>query len=75
LPSSPNMGDRITLLDATGSFATNALTINPNGLTIMGQTGKMLQLSDNNVAVELVFYNSTYGWRILDTSAFSQNYV
>lgn len=75
LPASPQLGDRITFVDATGSFGTNPLTINPNGLTIMGQTGKSLQLSDNNVSVDLVFYNATYGWRIIDTSTFAPNYV
>jgi hypothetical protein len=75
LPSSPILGDRITFIDAAGSFATNNLTIDPNGLTIMGQTGKKMVLSDNNICVDLVFYNSTYGWRIIDTAMFSPNYV
>jgi hypothetical protein len=75
LPESPQMGDRISLIDATGSFATNNLTVNPNGLSIMGQTGKSLLLSSDNITLDLVFYNSTYGWRIIDNSTFSQNYV
>ena len=75
LPASPSMGDRIVFLDATGSFGTNAFTIDPNGNTIMSQTGKKLQLNSANQGVELVFFNAMYGWRILDTSSFSQTYV
>jgi hypothetical protein len=75
LPYTPELGDRITLMDATSSFATNNLTIDPNGSTIMGQTGKKLLLSDSGITIDLVYYNSTYGWRIVDTSMFSQNYI
>lgn len=75
LPSSPNMGDRITIIDGAGTFAVNNLTVHPGSGTIMGQTGKNLILNTNNVAVDLVYYNSTYGWRIIETSSFNYTYA
>jgi|SRR5476651_428474 len=75
LPASPQLGDRIALTDATSSFSTNNLTIDPNGSTIMGQTGKKLLLTDSGISVDLVYYNSTYGWRLIDTTTFGQQYV
>jgi hypothetical protein len=69
------MGDRITIIDGAGTFAVNNLTVHPGSGTIMGQTGKNLILNTNNVAVDLVYYNSTYGWRIIETSSFNYTYA
>ena len=38
LPASPSVGDQIGLIDYAATFATNNLTINPNGLKIQSQT-------------------------------------
>jgi hypothetical protein len=74
LPASPVMGDRIKLIDATGSFSTNNLTVSPNGSSIMGNTNENLVLSNNNISIDLVYYNSTYGWRIIDPTTFGEIY-
>jgi hypothetical protein len=75
LPASPNLGDRITIVDGTGYFSTNNLTITPTGTTIMGQTGKSLLVSTANATIDLVFFNSANGWRVLDSSSFGLQYV
>ena len=61
LPASPSAGDSITLTDYAGTFATNNLTINPNGLKIQGGAENKL-VSINNSSVELVYIDTTRGW-------------
>ena len=61
LPASPATGAAIFFADAGGAYASNNLTINPNGLTIMGASGNMT-VSTNNQSVGLFYNGST--WRI-----------
>jgi hypothetical protein len=61
LPLNPNPGDQITLTDYAGTFATNNLTINPNGLKIQGGTANKIIASNGN-SVTLVYIDSTQGW-------------
>jgi hypothetical protein len=61
LPASPATGGAVFFADAGGAYATNNLIIDPNGLTIMGDSGNMT-VSTNNQSVGL-FYNGTT-WRI-----------
>ena len=61
LPASPNTGDVISLVDVTGKFATNNLTINPNSLKINGTTSSAT-LSTNREGVTLTYTGSTNGW-------------
>jgi hypothetical protein len=63
LPSSPSAGDQITLTDYAGTFATNNLTINPNGGKIRGSTDNAV-ISTSNNSVQLVYVDSTRGWII-----------
>jgi hypothetical protein len=65
LPSSPSEGNEVTIIDGTGSFGTNNLTIGRNGSTINGEVAD-LTLNLNDAHVQLVYYNSTYGWRVLN---------
>jgi hypothetical protein len=60
LPASPSTGGAIFFADAGGAFASNNLTINPNGQTIMGSAGNMT-VSNNNQSFGLFFNGAT--WR------------
>ena len=61
LPASPTIGDEITIVDYSESFATNNLTVNPNGSKTDGRTGNStLDVSGTNV--RFVFTDSTRGW-------------
>ena len=60
LPASPATGGAIFFADAGGAFASNNLTINPNGQTIMGASGNMT-VSNNNQSFGLFFNGAT--WR------------
>jgi hypothetical protein len=61
LPSAPATGAAILFADAGGAFATNNLTIDPNGGTIM-DSGSSMAVSTDNQTVGL-FYSGTT-WRI-----------
>jgi hypothetical protein len=63
LPASPALGDQIRFIDAAGTFDINNLTINRNGQLIMGEADNMT-VNTKNAAFSLVYYNSTYGWRL-----------
>jgi len=61
LPASPSAGDEITLTDYAGTWGTNNLTVNPNGMNIQGGTANAI-LSTNRASVQLVYVDSTQGW-------------
>ena len=61
LPASPTAGNMISIVDYAGTFATNNLTVNPNGNKIQGNTNNAT-LSTNREAVNLVYVDSTQGW-------------
>ena len=63
LPASASAGDQITLTDYAGTFGTNSLTINPNGLKIRGST-ENLQVTTSNNSLNLVYIDSTRGWLV-----------
>lgn len=63
LPSSPSMGDTIRVFDLTKTFDTNNLTIARNGQPIQGDAADMT-VNTEGAAFELVYSDSTYGWRI-----------
>jgi len=64
LPASPTAGNTIHILDAAASFDNNNLTVARNGKKIQGATND-LTITTENTGIGLVFYNDTYGWRIL----------
>ena len=68
LPSSPSLGDEISIADYTGTFNTNPLTLNPNGNKIRGGTVAKV-LNANNKAVKLVFTDSTEGWVVAGSAS------
>jgi hypothetical protein len=63
LPASPTMGDEIQIFDATGTAATNKITVANNSLKINGATDSAL-LDVNGVAAVFIYTGSTYGWRM-----------
>lgn len=64
LPASPSTGDTIEIYDIANTFDTNTLTVARNGQLIMG-TAEDLTVTTEGAAFNLVYYNVTYGWRIL----------
>ena len=67
LPASASTGDQIALVDYAGTFATNYLTLNPNGLKINGETLNKLIVSKRE-GVILTYIDSTQGW-VVTTAA------
>ena len=65
LPASPLLGDEIQFLDLTGTFDTNILTVDRNGLKIMGLTEDMT-VNVKNAGFSLVYTGVTYGWKITE---------
>jgi hypothetical protein len=61
LPSTPSLGDTIKIVDGTGNFATNNLTLSPGSEKIKGINGS-LTFNTNDLAVTLVYYNAARGW-------------
>ena len=61
LPASASVGDTIEVIDYAGTFQTNKVTINPNGLKIQGQAGN-LTLTLERVGVRIVYLDATQGW-------------
>src|SRR5210317_532413 len=61
LPSSPTIGDEISLVDVAGTFDTNNLTVDRNGKPIQGSATD-LTVAVERAAFTLVFYADTQGW-------------
>lgn len=64
LPATPTLGDTVLIHDVAGNFSTNNLTVDRNGELIMGLAAD-LTLSTDDETVELVYINSTAGWRVI----------
>jgi len=64
LPINPSMGDSIYILDATGSFGINSITVYGNGEKIQGSMEPLI-LDVDSSETKLIYYNSTYGWRVV----------
>jgi hypothetical protein len=61
LPASPTAGQLISIIDYAGTFATNNLTINPNGNKINSNTSNVVLIT-NREAINLVYIDSIQGW-------------
>ena len=64
LPAIPNLGDKITIYDASNLAGTNNITINSNSGKINGTVQNAI-MDVNGVVNTLVYTGSTYGWRFL----------
>jgi hypothetical protein len=64
LPASASLGATISVVDHKGTFATNNLTINSNGLNLMGSVQTLI-LNVNYRNVTLVYSGATQGWVIV----------
>ena len=62
LPASPTLGDTIAVYDATGTAATNNITIARNGNKINGQTLNAIIDVDQSSSI-FTYTGSTLGWR------------
>lgn len=62
LPASPTLGDTIAIYDATGTAATNNITIARNGSNINGVADDAI-IDVNQASSILVYTGATVGWR------------
>jgi len=67
LPASPSAGNIVQLTDYAGTWATNNVTVAPNGAKITGSTSNSV-LSVAGSSLALVYIDTTQGW--LPYSAF-----
>ena len=69
LPSSPSVGDEVTIMDGSASngFATNNVTVGRGGSKIEGATSDDT-LATNNQCVTLIFANAAKGWLYKSTN-------
>jgi len=61
LPASPSAGNYVQITDYAGTFATNNVTINPNGNKLDGSTNNVLMVT-NRETIAFVYIDSTQGW-------------
>jgi hypothetical protein len=61
LPASATAGDYIQIVDYAGTFLTNNITLNPNGLKINGSTDNRV-LNTAREGVVITYVDSTQGW-------------
>jgi len=73
LPASPSAGNVVAISDYAATFATNNITVNPNGNKIAGSTLNKL-LNTSGIAVTFVYVDSIEGWIITD-SGLQSNFI
>jgi len=61
LPASPAAGNYVVITDYARTWATNAVTINPNGGKIQASTSN-ITLNISGQSISLVYIDSTQGW-------------
>jgi len=61
LPASPSAGDEVNIIDISGTFDTNNLTVGRNSEKIMGLS-EDLTVATERAAFTLVYSGSTNGW-------------
>lgn len=61
MPASASVGDIISFIDYAGTWATNNVTLNRNGLNIQGNAANAI-LSTNRQSENFVYVDATQGW-------------
>ena len=61
LPSTPNLGNEVKIIDAADNAANNNITVARNGSNIMG-LAEDLVININEAAFGLVYFNTSRGW-------------
>ena len=61
LPAAASTGDEITIIDARGTWGSNNLTVDRNGLNI-NSAASNLTLNTNGQSITLVYVDATRGW-------------
>lgn len=64
LPANPLVNDTVQIVDATGVFGSNNVTVARNGQEIQNLAEDLI-LNINNTAITLVYTGTTYGWLII----------
>jgi hypothetical protein len=64
LPATASLGDIIKINDLAGTAGTDNITILRNGHKIQGAEADLV-IDYNNATVELIYSNTTYGWKAM----------
>jgi hypothetical protein len=67
LPANPELGDFVALVDVTGNFLTNRVTIDPNSNNINSSTFN-LDVASNRAGIMLVYSGITNGWVAINSA-------
>jgi hypothetical protein len=65
LPAFPETGDQVTVVDATGTAATNNIILGRNGNKILGVENDLI-VDINNAAITVAYYNTSRGWLVVE---------
>ena len=65
LPTSPSLGDEVSVIDYAGTADTNNITINRNSHKIQGDASN-LTISTERAGFTLVYVDATQGWLLKD---------
>jgi hypothetical protein len=80
LPASASNGDQLIFTDYNRTFATNALTLNPNSLKYQGGTANAIY-NTNGQSITITYADSTKGWipvvddDVTNTQAYSIDFL
>jgi hypothetical protein len=59
-PSSPSLGDEVKIIDATGNFGTNSLTV--TGTNNIRGSSDAVSLSSDDIIMAAYYTNTSHGW-------------